>query len=362
MEPGRARALLARTPALDCAQLAALLDAAAGEPHRALKRLPAAQQLPPAARSFLAAPDEAVIDADLAWLEKSGARIVLGTDAEYPPLLRAAPDAPHALYVAGSVSSLASSQLAMVGSRNPTPAGRASAREFAAYFARAGLAVTSGLARGIDAACHAGALRAGGVTLAVCGTGLDAVYPPEHAELARAIAAHGALVSEIPPRSAPLRAHFVRRNRIIAALSLGTLVVEAARISGALATANLAAEAGREVFAIPGSIHSPLARGPHQLIKNGAKLVEEAADVLAELRISFPKEELTPPLAATAPSAALDKEYEMLLDALDFESATVDALVARTRLPAESVASMLLILELEGRVAALPAGRYGRLP
>jgi DNA processing protein len=160
----------------------------------------------------------------------------------------------------------------------------------------------------------------------------------------------------------PQREHFVRRNRIIAGLTLGTLVVEAARVSGALATARLAAEAGREVLAIPGSIHSPLARGPHQLIKSGAKLVEEAADVLVELQISFPKEELTAAVPPPEKLPALDKEYEMLLDAVGPEPATVASLVARTRLPAESVASMLLILELEGRVTALPAGRYGRLP
>ena len=169
-------------------------------------------------------------------------------------------------------------------------------------------------------------------------------------------------MSEFPPRTAPLRQHFPRRNRIISGLSLGTLVVEAARHSGSLITARLAAEQGREVFAIPGSIHNPVSRGCHQLIRDGAKLVEEAADVLAELRISVPKETLTGARSHPQEPPALDKEYEMLLDALGFEPATIDVLVARTRLASESVASMLLILELQGRVAALPGGRYGRLP
>jgi DNA processing protein len=222
--------------------------------------------------------------------------------------------------------------------------------------------VTSGLAVGIDAASHEGALSVEGLTVAVCATGLDRVYPAEHAPLAGRIRVRGALVSEFPPRTAPLRQHFPRRNRIISGLSLGTLVVEAARHSGSLITARLAAEQGREVFAIPGSIHSPVSRGCHQLIRDGAKLVEEAADVLAELRISVPKETLTGARSDLQKPPALDKEYEMLLDALGFEAATIDVLVARTRLGPESVASMLLILELQGRVAALPGGRYGRLP
>ena len=363
MDTSRARAVLARTPALDAGHLRELLDAAGGDPGRALgARVTQRVELSAAAQQFLAAPDEAAIDADLAWLAASGARIVLGCDPEYPPLLRQDAGAPAALYVQGSVAALCSPQLAMVGSRSPTPAGRTTAREFASWFARAGLTVTSGLATGIDAASHEGALAGGGETVAVYATGLDRVYPAEHAALVQRIRAQGALVSEFPPRTPPLRRHFPRRNRIIARLSLGTLVVEAARYSGSLITARLAAEAGREVFAIPGSIHSPLSRGCHQLIKSGAKLVEEAADVLSELRFSVPKERVSSPPDEPRAARALDKEYEMLLDALGFEPATVDVLVARTHLPGESVASMLLILELEGRVAALPGGRYGRLP
>jgi DNA processing protein len=344
MEAVRARAVLARTPALKCAELTALLAAAGGEPQRALAASVMREvQLPPAARDFLASPLDSAIADDLSWLTLSGAHILLCTDPEYPPLLRQIAMAPAALYVLGSAALLSAPQLAMVGSRSPTPAGRATARE-------------------IDAASHEGALAGGGTTVAVCGTGLDQVYPAEHRELAQRIVAHGALVSEFPPGTPPLRANFPQRNRIIGGLSLGTLVVEAARHSGSLITARLAVENGREVFAIPGSIHSPLSRGCHQLIKQGAKLVEEAADVMSELRISVGKEPLTPASAAPQKPPALDKEYEMLLDALGFEPATIDTLVARTHLPGESVASMLLILELEGRVASLPGGRYSRIP
>jgi len=363
MEAVRARALLGRTPGLNTTQLQALLAEAGGEAEGlGAVRIARAVDLPHAARAFLSSPDESAIESDIDWLEGSGARIVLYTDPEYPPLLRESAGAPAVLYVLGSVGALSAPQLAMVGSRSPTAAGRATAREFAAWFARAGLTVTSGLAFGIDAASHEGALAGGGLTIAVLGSGLDRIYPAEHAALAARIAHCGALVSEFPPRTAPQRSHFPRRNRIISGLSLGTLVVEAARQSGSLITARLAAEAGREVFAIPGSIHSPVSRGCHALIKSGAKLVEEAADVLTELKISVPKEQLTGPSAAAPEGGALDNEYEMLLDALGFEPATIDTLVARTSLPSASVASMLLILELGGRVASLPGGRYGRIP
>jgi len=363
MDTSWARAVLARTPALEAGHLRDLLAAAGGEPEPAVgARVTQRVRLPGPAQEFLAAPDAAAIDADLAWLAASGARIVLATDPDYPPLLLQSAGAPAALYVQGAVELLSTPQLAMVGSRSPTPAGRATAREFAAWFAGAGLTVTSGLAVGIDAASHEGALAGGGVTIAVFATGLDRVYPAEHAALAQRIRAAGALLSEFPPRTPPLRRHFPQRNRIIAGLALGTLVVEAARYSGSLITARLAVENGREVFAIPGSIHSPLSRGCHQLIKSGAKLVEEAADVLSELRFPVGKEQVTARAAESREPRELDKEYEMLLDALGFEPATIDVLVARTHLPGESVASMLLILELEGRVAALPGGRYGRTP
>ena len=252
----------------------------------------------------------------------------------------------------------------MVGSRNPTAGGRATAREFAAFFARAGLTITSGLALGIDAACHEGALAGGGPTVAVLGCGLDQIYPREHQALAERIAATGAVISEFPPGTAPLPAYFPQRNRIIAGLSHGTLVVEAAQRSGSLITARLAGVAGREVFAIPGSIHNPLARGCHQLIRQGAKLVERPEDVLCELKISLVAQLVaSAPARTSAPQAApaLDKEYKILLDALAFEPASVDSLIERTGMNSESIASMLLILELDGHVAPHPGGRYSRM-
>jgi DNA processing protein len=362
MDAVSVRAVLARTPGLKAEHLASLLSASRGE----IQRITEAQTLrqvglPDSTRQFLQSPDQAALRSDLEWIQASGAQLVLLGDADYPPLLAQTSGAPVVLFVLGSATALSSPQLAMVGSRSPTPAGRRTARDFAASFARAGLTITSGLAIGIDAASHEGALLSGGLTVAVFGTGLDQVYPRENTPLAGRVRESGALVSEFPPGTRPIRSNFPRRNRIISGLSLGTVVVEAARKSGSLITAELAAEQGREVFAIPGSIHSPVSRGCHQLIRDGAKLVEEAADVLSELQILFKKEDLRKASSALPGKAALDKEYEMLLDALGFEPATIDVLVARTGLPGESIASMLLILELEGWVAAVPGGRYGRV-
>ena len=363
MHPDASDFALARCPGLTVERLTAAL-AAAGDPDRVL-RLPEARlrecgwQDP--AVAWAAAPDRTAIDRDREWLEACGAQLIGCLDAEYPPLLREVKHAPAFLWVRGDAGLLASAQLAIVGSRNPTAGGRSDAREFARYLAAGGLTITSGLALGIDGAAHRGALAAGGRTIAVCGTGLDIVYPREHEFLAMEIAAAGVLVSEFPPRTPPLPAHFPRRNRVISGLALGVLVVEAARRSGSLSTAKNAGEQGREVFAIPGSIHNPLSRGCHQLIRSGAKLVESAADILEELKIPFTRQSLA--LAASPGEAAprLDKEYEILLDALGFDPTGVDAIVERTGLPADSVASMLLILELEGRIAPYPGGRYGRI-
>jgi DNA processing protein len=250
----------------------------------------------------------------------------------------------------------------MGGARAASPAGRRTAHEFAAFFVRAGLAITSGLAVGIDAASHEGALSGGGETVAVCATGLDTVYPREHAGLARRIRNSGALVSQFPPGTAPLKANFPRRNRLVSGLSRATLVVEAARHSGSLVTARHAREQGRSVFAIPGSIHDPLSAGCHKLIRQGARLVEEPADVLSELKIPLPDQDLVRPEGRRARARVMDKGYEMLLDAVGFEPASVDVLVVRTGFPAESIASMLLVLELEGRIAPYPGGRFGRIP
>ncbi len=297
---------------------------------------------------------------DLRGYRQAGCHALLGSDTEYPELLRRMRGAPAVLFVRGDPACLSLPQLAIVGSRNPTAGGRDTARAFAAALVAAGLAITSGLALGIDAACHEGALAADGVTLAVCAHGLDRVYPREHAALAERIVASGALVSEFVPGTPPQRGHFPQRNRVIAGLTLGTLVIEAARESGSLITARCAGDAGREVFAVPGSIHNPLARGCHALIRQGAKLVEDISDILSELSIPQPEQSVTAVHRVPAAAPRLDKAYEILLDALAFEPVSIDALLDRTGLTSESVASMLLILELGGHVESHSGGRYSR--
>jgi DNA processing protein len=304
--------------------------------------------------------DPGASEQDLSWLEGSPDRHLIPiTDSRYPDLLRAIPDPPIALFARGDLDMLGVPQLAVVGSRNPTHAGRRTAREFARFLAHSGLAITSGLADGIDAAAHEGALQAEGMTIAVMGTGPDRIYPAGNRELATRIARSGLLLSELPPGTGPAAGHFPRRNRIIAGLALGVLVVEAAEKSGSLITARLAGENGREVLAIPGSIHNPLARGCHRLIRQGAKLVETAADILEEVAPQFPAPaapEETPAGNAPAP----DPEYQRLLEALGFDPENIDTLAERTGLTAEALSSMLLILELQGRVSTFPGGRYGR--
>jgi DNA processing protein len=258
---------------------------------------------------------------------------------------------------------LQSPQLAIVGSRNPTPNGRITAQDFARHLADVGLTITSGLALGIDAASHLGALESDGYTIAVMGTGLDRVYPARNRDLAHAVAERGALVSEYPLGTTPRPENFPRRNRIISGLSMGTLVVEAALQSGSLTTAHHAVEQGREVFAIPGSIHNPLSRGCHRLIREGAKLVETAEDILSEL--SALNQALNSPPKTLEKhydtSESLDQEYERLLDTMGFAPTPVDQLVSLSGLTAEEVSSMLLILELQGYVGSSPGGLYIRV-
>jgi len=355
-------AKLARSPGLTGDHLRALAAEAGGDLERVCQpEVVAHVDLPPAAREFLTEPDGRAIEADLEWLRASGARLVLWGEGDYPRQLAAIPGPPAALYVLGDIAVLKAPQLAMVGARAASPLGRAIAREFAGTLTEAGLTITSGLAAGIDAASHHGALAAGGRTVAVLGSGLDRVYPAENAGLAQRIRAAGALVSEFPPGTPPHRQNFPRRNRVISGLALGTLVVEAAESSGSLITARRAGEQGREVFAVPGSIRSPLSQGCHQLIRDGAHLVGGPADVLAGLQFFEGYQRLELRGAADPGGVPLDKEYEMLLDALGFEPATIDTLVARSGLSGESIASMLLILELEGRIAPFPGGLYGRL-
>ncbi len=313
--------------------------------------------------AHLRASEWEAVDRDLAWLEQPNNHILTLSDPHYPALLREIPDPPPVLFVHGDPTLLHSPQLAMVGSRNPSPGGRENGLNFARHLAAAGLTISSGLAIGIDGAAHQGALEGDGFTIAVTGTGLDRVYPARQKELAHRIAAQGALVSEFPPGTPPLAANFPRRNRIISGLSAGTLVVEAALKSGSLITARLALEQGREVFAIPGSIHNPLARGCHALIRQGAKLVETAGDIIEELAPLLGTLETTSEVAAdSTPSATrkLDAEYLQLLDSVGHDPTSVDSIIERSGLTADVVSSMLLLLELEGHVSSATGGRYCR--
>jgi DNA processing protein len=310
-------------------------------------------------------PDWQAVEKDLAWLSVAGNRLLKFGDAAYPLRLADIPDPPLLLFVHGDPDYLLQPQLAIVGSRNPSHDGIALAEDFAAYLGGCGLTICSGLAAGIDAAAHRGALRCTAGTVAVTGTGLDRVYPARHRELAHQIAENGVLVSEFPPGTPPLAANFPRRNRIISGLSLGTLVVEAALRSGSLITARQALEQGREVFAIPGSIHNPLARGCHALIREGAKLVESGEHILEELASQLPLNDSARvmPAQATgevAPPLELSPEYSELLDLMGYEAVAVDQLVQRSGLTPEQVSSMLLLLELDDRVHSSPGGRYTR--
>ncbi len=304
-------------------------------------------------------PDWARVELDLDWLRQDADNHLLTLDdAAYPPLLKEIASPPPLLFVKGSPEWLSRPQIAMVGSRNPSPAGEKTALEFAAALAAAGYVITSGMALGIDAASHRGALHAGGATVAVAGTGLDRVYPAKHRDLARQIAASGALASEFPPGVAASANNFPRRNRIISGLSLGLLVVEAAQQSGSLITARMALEQGREVFAIPGSIHNPLARGCNGLIRQGAKLVETAQDIFEELGQYYQ----APSKAGKEISVAgLDLEQQKLLNLIGFSPASVDSLVRDSGWPVETVSSMLLVLELQGYVAAAVGSGYYRI-
>lgn len=296
-------------------------------------------------------------EADLSWLAEKDARHALLLDhVGYPPQLAEISDPPLVLLVEGRAELLSQPQLAIVGSRNASPAGREIALAMAAALADAGLVVTSGLAEGVDGAAHRGALR-NGTTIAVLGTGPDRTYPRQHADLAQQIRDHGALVSEQPVGTPPRGFNFPRRNRIISGLSLGVLVVEAGPQSGSLITARQAAEQGREVFAVPGGIHNPLARGCHALIRDGAKLVESVKDILEDL----------PPWAArdqrpTPPPAAglANRSDNPLLAYIGDSPVSVDLLVARTGLTVAEVSTMLLMLQLDGLVTALPGGLFGR--
>ncbi len=342
----------------------AVLSAAPGEL--------AAAGLDGKAIAYLRAPEWGAVDAARRWNDEPGHHVLLLLDPDYPPLLREIPDPPPVVFVNGDHRVLSNPQLAIVGSRNASRAGMELAYEFSRALVQSGLCITSGLALGIDAAAHRGALSGPGPTVGVAGTGLDCVYPVRHRELAREIAALGALVTELPLGTPPIAQNFPRRNRIISGLSLGTLVIEAAHRSGSLITARHAMEQGRAVLAVPGSIKSPLSRGCHALIRDGAKLVETLGDILEEL---IPMHRSVPPVVAAERAGGprpqqvdmgfepegLDEDYRRLIDCLGHDPASIDLLVARSGLTAPVVSSMLLILELRGYVRAEAGGNYVRM-
>lgn len=360
-DPGLASWLqLSLTPGLGPAALRKLLQQF-GLPQAVLarKRGELAALVPPGAIAAL--DSEAVasgVARSLEWAAQSGHAVVTLADESYPKMLLEIADPPPLLYAHGRVELLARSALAIVGSRNATQQGSANAEAFARTLSESGLTIVSGLALGIDAAAHRGGLQGPGSTIAVLGTGIDVTYPQRNAALASEIAQRGLLVSEFPLGSVPAAHNFPRRNRLISGLARGCLVVEAAVASGSLITARAAAEQGREVFAVPGSIHSPLAKGCHALIKSGAKLVESAEDVLTELsgfRASGYASTREPPRReAGVPDTGL-------LAHMGHDPVDVDSLCSRAGLSAEQVSSELLRLELDGRVAALPGGLYQRL-
>lgn len=305
----------------------------------------------------LKSPDWAAADSDQRWLETAGRALITIDDPRYPTRLREIAAAPIALFTLGRVDLLDAPQIGIVGARAATAQGCENARSFAAGLARGGFTITSGLAIGIDGAAHRGALEAEGATIAVCANGLDRVYPARHRDLAHQIAEQGLMISEFPPGTAPRAEHFPRRNRIISGLSLGVLVVESSRASGSLITARLAAEQGREVFAIPGSIHNPLAQGCHALIRDGARLVESPADIFEELGLP-PPESVTPGRAEPEPQ---DPVRASILAALGHDALSLDLLIEKLDIPVAALHEALLALELTGRVSAAPGDIFSRI-
>ena len=362
--------ILLRTPGFGQATVRERLAAADGDIVAALAQARQQATRHDATRAWLRQPDAAVLAADRAWLAEPGHRLLCCDDEDFPPQLETIDKPPAALFVAGRAELLLLPQVAIVGSRNASSAGLATARRFAQALGDAGFAITSGMADGIDAAAHAAALAADLPTIAVVGTGVDEVYPRKHRDLARQIAAHGAVVSEFPLGTRARAEHFPQRNRIISGLSLGSLVIEAGLCSGSLITARLAAEQAREVFAVPGSIHNPLARGCHKLIRDGARLVETADEVTQilipaaqalrlELKERLERAEVSPPVVSGWRG---DPAYGALLEALGYDPADMDDLVGRTGQSASALSSMLLMLELEGWVESLAGNRFQRLP
>jgi len=311
------------------------------------------------AAALFEADNAAAIEIALNWAEAPGNAVVTLADPEYPAALLQTADPPCLLYVKGRVELLSRPSIAIVGSRNATAQGLANAEAFAKSLSAGGRAIVSGLALGIDAAAHRGGLDGGAGTVAFIGTGADRIYPARNAALARRIAEEGVIVSEYPLGTPPLQQNFPKRNRLIAGAARGVLVVEAAQKSGSLITARLAGEIGREVFAIPGSIHSPLSKGCHQLIKQGAKLVDDAGDILDEL--SWGRTAAAAATVEDEPEPELPKAEAAVLKTMGFDPVDTDTLCTRSKLTPEVLFDILLSLELEGRVARLPGGRFQRL-
>ncbi len=345
-------------PGLGCRTFLKILDKSSPEQvfsdsTAALTALGLKSNIIAAIQSF----DWNLVETDLSWLAQPNNDVITLLDPLYPPQLKETYDPPPLLFLRGNKHLLSRPQIAIVGSRNPSREGRQIAYEFAYSLAQDGFTITSGLALGIDAASHEGALKATGHTVAVAGTGLDRVYPASHKALATEIVTHGVMVSEFPPGTVAKASNFPRRNRIISGLCLGLLVVEAARESGSLITARLALEQNREVFAIPGSINNPLARGCNALIREGATLVETTEDIFKELSQYNQLYSLKP---ATNNQTELDLAQQKLLNLVMFSPTSVDILVDESGYSAEVVSSMLLILELYGYISAAPGGGYLR--
>lgn len=316
--------------------------------------------------------DAGLLEFDAEWLAAPAHHLITWDSDQYPAMLRDTPSPPAALFVDGDPNTLWQPQVAVIGSRNPTAGGRENALNFAAELSRRGLTVTSGLASGIDSIAHGAALGAGGQTVAVTGTGLDIVYPASSRELAASIRRQGALVSEFPPGTQARRQHFPSRNRIISGLSLGVVVIEAGLNSGTLITARMAGNQGREVFALPGSIHNPMSKGCHRLIREGVRLVENVTQIMEELApmagqlAGELEKQLGQPepgpleISAQEPQLEQDPDYRLLWSCLSFDPMPVDSIIEQSGLTARAVSAMLLLLELRGKVEAHPGGAYSR--
>lgn len=320
-------------------------------------------------------PDQGVIDRDMEWLSNPGHHLLTWGGELYPPLLRDTPSPPAALFACGNPEILWQPQIAVIGSRNPTAGGIDNARDFSGELSRRGLTITSGLAAGIDSVAHAAALDAGNSTVAVTGTGLDRIYPSSSKGLALRIRDHGVLVSEFPPGTGAKRSHFPSRNRIISGLSLGVLVIEAGLRSGTLITARMAGGQGRDVFALPGSIHNPMAKGCHRLIRDGARLAETADEIMQELapmagKLAAELEKLINSPREKPVQQALDKpadepqiddaDYRLVWSCLGFDPKPIDLIIEQSGLTAGAVSAMLTMLELRGKVEVHPGGAYSR--